>query len=435
MTAALNRYGIPLRPGESQTCPSPGRRRRHVDRSLCRPSARRLRDRRPFRGPGVAGEGPPPPARSGPSGGPASASRSAAGASRRRAAPAVPRRGNAEREVARHYRTAAPVVRRWLREAGIPVRPRTTREHRRRLDIDTVRELYQERGWTSAEIAARLGTHVNQVLRTLHDAGVPVRRGGPRPRRRPERPPLSLLASLYADPDIAAALRGHDVTPREHPGSIADRFPTPSPNRCCTRSTTTSACPPATSNCSPANSSSRSSTPCTSPPSPSATSPAAHPGSPDKPCDPACPGAGLPAASRRVPPLPSPAGLDRLPDQTRRRPAALSMPTTRSRGRQTGPLTTKRPAGGASMASAHAWVRQLRPGVLETIRFTTMATGSDDAVATGPRREPMGHRRSLHRETDFKIIPAQPSLRAPAPRGSRWSPVDLTEHPVPGVAA
>ncbi len=240
--------------------------------------------------------------------------------------------------IARHYRTAAPVVRRWLREASIPVRPRTAREHRRRLDIDTVRDLYQEQGWTSAEIAARLSTHVNQVLRTLHDAGVPVRRGGPRPRRRPERPPLSLLASLYADPDIAAALRQHNVTPRDHPGSIAERFPTPFP----------------------------------------LTEPLLHALYTE-----------LGLSARHIELLtgqPFEQILDAL----------------------------KRPAGGASTASALAWVRQLRPGVLGTIRFTIMATGLDGAVATCPGVSPRATGGPSTEETDFKITPAQPSGRAPA---------------------
>ena len=229
VTAALNRYGIPLRPASRRRVP-----RLDVDAATLTDlyvslrlddteigarfgvPAWRVKDRRLQLG--VARPVVPPPHPGPPPAPPAEELRRL-----------YLDEGLPSERIARHYRAAAPVVRRWLREAGIPVRPRTTREHRRRLDIDTVRDLYQERGWTSAEVAALLGTHVNQVLRTLHDAGVPVRRGGPRPRRRPERPPLSLLASLYVDPDIAAALREHNVTPRDLPGSIADRFPTPVP--------------------------------------------------------------------------------------------------------------------------------------------------------------------------------------------------------------
>jgi len=65
-------------------------------------------------------------------------------------------------------------------------------------------------------------------LRTLHDAGVPVRRGGTRPRRRPP-DETRLLAALYADPEITAVLRRHRVPRRPRPGSIATRFPTPVP--------------------------------------------------------------------------------------------------------------------------------------------------------------------------------------------------------------
>jgi hypothetical protein len=79
------------------------------------------------------------------------------------------------------YGTDPKTARRWLRAAGIEVRPRTAREHRHTLDGTELRELYQHRQWTAAEIAAHLDTTTQLVLRTLHDAGVPVRRGGTRP--------------------------------------------------------------------------------------------------------------------------------------------------------------------------------------------------------------------------------------------------------------
>jgi hypothetical protein len=62
----------------------------------------------------------------------------------------------------------------------------------------------------------------------LHDAGVPVRRSGTHPRRRPLEE-TRLLAALYADPEITAVLRRHRVPRRPRPGSIATRFPTPVP--------------------------------------------------------------------------------------------------------------------------------------------------------------------------------------------------------------
>ena len=48
---------------------------------------------------------------------------------------------------------------------------------RQRLDPVLPRELYQDRRWSSPQIAAHLDSTVKTVLRTLHDHGIPVRRG------------------------------------------------------------------------------------------------------------------------------------------------------------------------------------------------------------------------------------------------------------------
>jgi hypothetical protein len=129
--------------------------------------------------------------------------------------------------IGKRYHTAPAVARRWLRDAGIPVRPRTARHHRTTLDITQLRELYQDREWTAAEIAGDLDTTTHLVLRALHDAGIPVRRGSRR-RRRPEQD-TRLLAALYNDPEITAALHRRQVPRRPAPGSIATRFPTAVP--------------------------------------------------------------------------------------------------------------------------------------------------------------------------------------------------------------
>ena len=63
------------------------------------------------------------------------------------------------------------------------------------------------------------------VLRTLHDHGIPVRRGGPPPRRTPDVGPR--LTALSSDPEITALLRRHRIPRRHRPGGITDRFPTP----------------------------------------------------------------------------------------------------------------------------------------------------------------------------------------------------------------
>jgi hypothetical protein len=110
--------------------------------------------------------------------------------------------------IGQRYGTDPKTARRWLRAAGIAIRPRTAREHRHTLDITELRELYHHRQWTVAEIAAHLDSTIQLVLRALHDAGVPVRRSGIRPRRRPP-DDTQLLAALCADPDVTAVLRRH----------------------------------------------------------------------------------------------------------------------------------------------------------------------------------------------------------------------------------
>jgi hypothetical protein len=107
----------------------------------------------------------------------------------------------------------------------VTVTPRTSRADRRRLDPVLLRELYQDRQWSSPQIAAHLDGTVKTVLRTLHDHGIPVRRGGPPPRRTPEIDPR--LTALYSDPEITALLRRYRIPRRHRPGGITDRFPTP----------------------------------------------------------------------------------------------------------------------------------------------------------------------------------------------------------------
>jgi hypothetical protein len=67
-----------------------------------------------------------------------------------------------------------------------------------------------EKGMTMREVGARLGVSTSTVSAALHAAKVPVRPGGG---TRPEAqgPPRTLIADLYADPDVIAALRRHQV--------------------------------------------------------------------------------------------------------------------------------------------------------------------------------------------------------------------------------
>jgi len=134
--------------------------------------------------------------------------------------------GHTLEDIAHRHHTSSPVVRTWLNDAGIPVQPRTAREHRKHLDPTLIAELYQDREWTSPEIAAHQNTTVNQILRTLHDHDIPVRRGGP-PARRPTADVIDpRLTALYADPEITALLRRHRIPRRNYPGTITERFPT-----------------------------------------------------------------------------------------------------------------------------------------------------------------------------------------------------------------
>ena len=188
--------------------------------------------------------------------------------------------GHTLEDIAHRHHTSTPVVRTWLVEAGIPVKPRTAREHRKHLDPALIAELYQEREWTSAEIAAHQDTTVNQILRTLHDHDIPVRRGGP-PARRPTADVIDpRLTALYADPEITALLRRHRIPRRNRPGTITERFPTAITitDTFLRARTSTSASRPRTSNNSPDNPPAKSPTTCGNTRSPS-DHPAAHPGS------------------------------------------------------------------------------------------------------------------------------------------------------------
>jgi len=130
-------------------------------------------------------------------------------------------------QIARAHHTSSPTVHRWLVEAGITVRPRTSRAHRKALDLDLVRELYETREWTAVAIAAELDTSLYLVLRCLHDDGIPVRPGGGRRGVARLDGAERLLAALYDDGDVTALLRSHRIPRREQVGTVTDRFPEP----------------------------------------------------------------------------------------------------------------------------------------------------------------------------------------------------------------
>ena len=131
-------------------------------------------------------------------------------------------------QIARQHHTTRDTVRSWLQTAGVSVQPRTSREQRKHLDPVLLRELYLDREWSATEIAADLDTTVHLVLRTLHEHGIPVRRGGPPPKR-DGAPAQARLAALYDDPDVTALLHQHRIPTRPMAGTITQRFPTPTP--------------------------------------------------------------------------------------------------------------------------------------------------------------------------------------------------------------
>lgn len=120
--------------------------------------------------------------------------------------------------VSRHH------IRAWLVDAGVTIAPRTGRQHRQQLPVETVRGWYWEEGCSAEEIAERLGTTTAQVLRCLHEAGVAVRFGGT---RRDPSAAMRVLDELYGDPEVREVLACHGVPERREPGPIAERFPDP----------------------------------------------------------------------------------------------------------------------------------------------------------------------------------------------------------------
>jgi AraC-like DNA-binding protein len=129
-------------------------------------------------------------------------------------------------QLAHQYATSRTVVRDWLKTAGVPVRPRTTRATRQTFDTDQLRALYLEREWSGAEIAAHYDCSAHVVYRALHYAGIPVRH---RTRQGGAAAADRMLDLLYADRTVTQALRRHRVPRQAEPGAINERFPSPVP--------------------------------------------------------------------------------------------------------------------------------------------------------------------------------------------------------------
>jgi hypothetical protein len=120
-------------------------------------------------------------------------------------------------------------VRDRLRRYGVRTRSRGrwNREDRQMVPAEVLRDLYQRRGLTAADVGELTGSSRHAVLRSAHDLGVPVRSGGVVELPGPDR--IELLRALYDDGHIGAALAAHAI-PRVPPGGpIWERFPQPIP--------------------------------------------------------------------------------------------------------------------------------------------------------------------------------------------------------------
>jgi len=127
--------------------------------------------------------------------------------------------------IATRHNVTARTVKHWLaaeglepREAGRETRP----PHPNELAPHELRELYEQRGWTTDEIANQLGRSKKAVILALHHCGVPLRRpgaGGPRQH------PIALLTALYNDTDLCHTLNQHHVPIVRDFGTPSQRFP------------------------------------------------------------------------------------------------------------------------------------------------------------------------------------------------------------------
>ena len=118
-------------------------------------------------------------------------------------------------------------VRDRLRAHGVPMRTRgrCNREDRITISPEDLADLYLQAGLSADETGKLLGVSRRVVLRSAHDEGLPVRVGGPPPRRGPSE--IELITALYADPRIRRVLARHGIPVVTTAGPIWQRFPEP----------------------------------------------------------------------------------------------------------------------------------------------------------------------------------------------------------------
>jgi hypothetical protein len=122
---------------------------------------------------------------------------------------------------------AAPAVRSRLLARGVPMRTRggNNREDRIVVPQDDLADLYVKGGLPANEVGHMLGVSTRVVLRSAHDAGLPVRVGGAPPQHGPTQ--IELIQTLYADTLVTEVLARHQVPQVPSPGPIWQRFPVP----------------------------------------------------------------------------------------------------------------------------------------------------------------------------------------------------------------
>jgi hypothetical protein len=130
-------------------------------------------------------------------------------------------------QIAGLVRIPAHAVRYRLLARGVPMRTRgsNNREDRIVIPQDQLADLYVRAGLSADEVGQMLGVSRRVVLRSAHDAGLPVRVGGAPARHGPS--VIELIQALYADIMVSGVLARHGVPRVRMPGPIWQRFPAP----------------------------------------------------------------------------------------------------------------------------------------------------------------------------------------------------------------
>lgn len=110
---------------------------------------------------------------------------------------------------------------------GIERRTRGKWNRTDRVDVELqdLRDLYLHKEWAASSVGEELGVSGNQVLRSAHSSGLPVRAGGSH--RPQEYFDIQLIEALYDDEQVSCALDAFGIRAVREPGPIWHRFPKP----------------------------------------------------------------------------------------------------------------------------------------------------------------------------------------------------------------